>query len=108
MKTLARLAAVVLVAALAAGPAQPADKPISEADLLKLVELKIPDDVIQKRVAESGVEFPAEEATFKRLQKAGASATVMAAVKKMAKPAPESVVSLWVEKNYSSWDCPLH
>jgi len=109
MKTLARLVGVVVVGALVVGPARPADtpRPITEADLLKLVELKIRDAEIVDRVAKGGVEFSADEAVYKRLQKAGASEAVVTAVKKVARPAPESVLSLWVQKDYG-WDNPLH
>jgi hypothetical protein len=109
MKTLARLVGAVVVVVLATGPARPADtpKPITEADLLKLVELKIPDPAIVDRVTKGGVEFAADEAVYKRLQKAGASDAVVGAVKKVAKPAPASVLSLWVQKDYG-WDNALH
>src|SRR3954452_3654899 len=110
MKALASLVGVVVGVVLVGGVARPADppKPLGEVDVLKLVELKIPDDVIVKRVADGGVDFAADEAIVKRLQKAGASAAVLAAVRKAAKPAAEAVVSLWVERQYRSWDSPLH
>jgi|SoiMethySBSTD1v2_1073268.scaffolds.fasta_scaffold458854_2 hypothetical protein len=110
MKTLMRFIVVALVAAvLGSAPVAAADpKPLTEVDVLKLVELKIPDDVITKRVGESGVDFSADEATFGRLKKAGASEAVVSAVKKAAKPAPLSVLTLRVERNYKSWDNPLH
>lgn len=110
MKTLTRLVATALVLILGAGPAHLADKPkpLGEVDLLKLVELNIPDEVIVKRVAEGGVTFPKEDAILTRLKKAGASEAVLAAVTKAAKPAAAVAMGLWVEKNYASWDCPLH
>src|SRR5215207_9598896 len=109
MTTRSRLVGVALAVAVwttAAVPADPPARPITEIDLLKLIELKIPDEVIAKRV-ETGVEFPADEAIFTRLKKAGASDTVVAAVKKVAKPAPATVVALWVKRNYG-WDNGLH
>lgn len=111
MNTLARLVGVALVVTLTAGPAATADPkkgPISEADLLKLIDLGIPDRAITDRLADGGVDFAAEDAIFKRLEKAGASAAVLAAVKKAARPAVASAMALWVKKNYESWDCPLH
>lgn len=111
MKALKRIGGVALVlAVLWGGAAAAADppKPLSELDVLKLVELKIPDEVIAKRVAEGGVGFPAGDEVFARLKKAGASDAVMAAVKKAAKPAAGAVISLWVERDYSTVDNPLH
>jgi hypothetical protein len=110
MNALMRIVGAVSVAlVIGLGPSARADspKPLTEVDLLKLVELKIPDDVITKRV-ETGVDFSADEAIFNRLKKAGASESVMTAVKKAARPAVESVLSLWVERNYHSSDNPLH
>jgi hypothetical protein len=108
MKALAKVAVVVVVV-LAGGLARAADppKPVSERQILELVELKIPDNVITQRVADGGVEFPADEEVFARLKKAGASEAVLAAVKKVAKPATEAVLSLWVQREYS-WDNPLY
>lgn len=112
MNALNRIGGVALVLAVlwGGGTAAAADppKPLSEVDVLKLVELKIPDEVIAKRVAEGGVDFPAGDDVVARLKKAGASDTVLAAVKKAAKPAAEAVISLWVEREYTSWDNPLH
>lgn len=110
MKTLTRLVAVALMMIFVAGPARSADKPkpLGEVDLLKLVELNIPEEVIVKRVAEGGVTFPKEDAILSRLKKAGASDAVVDAVKKVARPATAAAMGLWVEKNYASWDCPLH
>ena len=111
MNTLRRIGGVALVLAgvWAGGAADAADaKPLSEVDVLKLVELKIPDEVIAKRVAEGGVDFPTGEAILARLKKAGASEAVLAAVRKAAKPAAAEVMSVWVARNFSSWDNPLH
>ena len=110
MDTLARFArtALVLILAVSPLPADTKKSPISEADLLKLIGLKIDDDAVVKRINDAGVDFPAADAIFKRLQTAGASDEVLAAVKKVAKPAPAVTLGLWVEKNYGSWDCPLH
>ena len=82
MKTLKRILAAALVTmALAWSGAAPADdpKPLSESDVLKLVELKIPDEVITRRVLEGGVDFPAGESVLSRLKQAGASESVLAA-----------------------------
>ncbi len=109
MKTLPRLAGVVAVL-LACGPARPADppKPLSEADVLKWIEVKIPDDVIIDRVKAIGVDFANDESIMKRLRKAGASDAVLAAVRTKARPAADKVLSLWVKREYGTWDNPLH
>jgi hypothetical protein len=83
-------------------------KPLTEAQLLSLVQIKIPDDVIVKRVADGGVDFPAGDEILARLRAAGASESVLEAVRKAAKPAAEGVMSVWVARNYNSWENPLH
>ena len=112
MNMLARLGRVALLVILALSPIAAADTkkdgPISESDLLKLISLSIKDDAIVNRINLAGVDFMAEEAILKRLQKAGATDKIMEAVKKAARPAIAAVMGLWVEKNYSGWDCPLH
>ena len=108
MKAFTRVVSVVAVVVLGGGVARPeSPKPVSERQILELVELKIPDNVIAQRVADGGVEFPADEEVFARLKKAGASDAVLAAVKKVARPAAEAVLSLWVKRDYG-WDNPLH
>jgi hypothetical protein len=59
-------------------------------------------------VNEVGVGFAAEDVILQRLKKAGASDALLAAVKGKAKPAAAIAMGLWVQKNYASWDCPLH
>src|SRR4051812_36095823 len=101
MKALKLLGGVAMVlVAVCVGAAVPADtpKPLTENDVLKLVELKIPDEVIAKRVADGGVDFAAGEEVVARLKKAGASKSVLDAVTKAAKPAAEAVVALWVAR----------
>src|SRR4051794_39072939 len=107
---LAGVVALAVAVVWAGGAATPADppKPLSEPDVLKLVELKIPDEVIARRVTEGGVDFAAADEVFARLQKAGASDEVLAAIKKVAKPATGQVIALRVERMYASWDNPLH
>jgi Mg-chelatase subunit ChlD len=78
--------AVLLVLGLAAlAPARaqaPGSKPLSEADVLKLVELGLDDEVIVARLGRAGLSFAADDAAVERLKKAGASAAVLAAVRK--------------------------
>ena len=91
MNTLKQLCGVAMVAAALIGwpglaQADP-QQALTEAQLLTLVQVKIPDEVIAKRVTESGVDFPAGDAILARLKAAGASEAVLAAVRKVAKPA---------------------
>src|SRR3954447_3761514 len=62
-------------------------RPLGEADLIKLVELQIGDDVVVARVEKSGMAFSADVAALERLRRAGASAAVLAAVRKAGGPA---------------------
>jgi WD40 repeat protein len=66
-----------LLVARADGP-----KPLSEADLLKLIELQIREKAIIARVEKAGVDFKMDDAVIERLKKAGASEAVLAAVRK--------------------------
>lgn len=80
------LGAALALFAPATAAAQPG-KPLSEADLTKLVELKIDDAVITAKVEKAGLDFKPDAEALERLRKAGASETVLAAVRKAA-PAP--------------------
>jgi hypothetical protein len=63
-------------------------RPLSEADLLKLVELMLDDDVIVARVEKVGVSFTVDDGAIERLRQGKASAAVLAAVRKAGKSAP--------------------
>jgi hypothetical protein len=84
-----RLAALVVVATLLVGLSGPTRaqtaKPLSEANLVKLIELQISDEEIVAKVERGGIAFPADGAAVDRLKKAGASPAVLAAVEKAAK-----------------------
>lgn len=80
------LGAALVLAAPAIVGAQ-AGKALSEADLAKLVELKIDDAVIASRIEKSGLDFKPDAESLDRLRKAGASESVLAAVRK-ASPSP--------------------
>lgn len=74
---------------------------LGEADLFKLVELKLDDKAVIAKV-EQGLDFSVDDALLARLKKAGASETLLAAVRKAgAAPAPAGEVKddmvLWVE-----------
>ncbi|MGI8978637.1 MAG: discoidin domain-containing protein [Pirellulaceae bacterium] len=64
-------------------------KPVSEAAIVKLIELEIEDAEIIANIGKNGVGFEANDETVQRLKDAGASADVVAAVQKSAaKPKP--------------------
>jgi HEAT repeat protein len=57
-------------------------KPLSEADFLKLAELRLDDDMVVDMVAKRGLSFTPDEDALERLKKGGVSAAVRAAVRK--------------------------
>jgi WD40 repeat protein len=57
------------------------EKPLREADVLKLVELQKEESDILARLEKSGVDFLVDEASLARLRKAGASEAVLAALR---------------------------
>lgn len=59
-------------------------KPLTEADLVKLIELQIDDKAVVARLEKGGVSFPVDAAAVERLKKAGASSVLLAAVQKLA------------------------
>ena len=68
--------------------AEPAKtRALSEADVLKLVELAIDDQAIIDRVHAGGVDFKVDDAVIDRLKKAGASDAVLAALQGKDAPA---------------------
>jgi hypothetical protein len=73
------LAATVLGAGLRA-PAQ-TPKRLSEADLVKLIELQIGDEVIVSKIRKDGVSIATDEAAVERIRKAGASPAVIDALR---------------------------
>lgn len=80
-----------------------APKKLTEADVLKLVELQIEDGCIVERIELTGVDFPIDEALLSRLSKAGASDAVLAALRSQNPDAvaPVKVLTLFVQKPYS-------
>jgi hypothetical protein len=59
-------------------------KPLTEADLVKLIELQIDDKAVVARLEKGGVSFSVDDAAVERLKKAGASSVLVAAVQKLA------------------------
>jgi hypothetical protein len=92
-------------------------RPLSEADVLKLVELQIDDDAILGRIERAWVSFKVDEDVLRRLKGAGASDAVLArlragqkadlAEKPLAEDPGKDSVMVWVERAWSQ-DCPLH
>jgi hypothetical protein len=97
MLSLSRVLAVgfllALPAAGAAGDKKP--RPLSEADLLKLIELQVEDPCIVRRLdLAGGPGFKVDPAVLERLRKAGASEAVLDALTgKKSAAAPEGVLA---------------
>src|SRR5688500_18423865 len=64
-------------------------KPLQEADLIKLVDLQIDDAAVLRRIQDSGLGFTADAEAIERLRQAGASASLLEAVKK-SKPSAQT------------------
>lgn len=101
MRTRRALSAVVLSLSLVAvmGLARPsaaADRPIAEAGLASLIDLKIDDEVIIARIKKAGVAFAADDAALKRLADKGASEAVINAVREAGakKPAASGAAAI--------------
>ena len=82
------------------------EKKLGEADLFKLVELKLDDKAVVAKV-EQGLDFTVDDALMTRLKKAGAAEAVLAAVRKAGDakaPAGElkDDLMLWVSKPHGS------
>jgi WD40 repeat protein len=56
-------------------------KPLTEADVLRLIELQKEEDAILARLEKAGVGFTVDDAVVERLRKAGASPGVLAALR---------------------------
>src|SRR5262249_24881539 len=63
-------------------------KPLSEADVLKLIELQRQTQAILARLNKAGVDFKVTDAVIQRLRKAGASEEVLIALKNEYAKAP--------------------
>ena len=68
--------------------AQRASQPLTEDRIARMVELKIKPEVIASMVQKQGLGFSADAAALERLQKAGASAVVLDAVRQAGTPKP--------------------
>jgi Mg-chelatase subunit ChlD len=94
MKLFNRLGPVGILCLILISTATPAkaqgQKPLTEADLTKLIELQIDNQVIVGKLEKEGVKFEATPEVIDRLKKAGASTEVLAAVEKAATQKPSS------------------
>ncbi len=63
-------------------------KPLSEAEVLRLIELQKEEGATLARLEKAGVDFKVDAALLERLKKAGASDAVLAALDKGKAPAP--------------------
>lgn len=91
MRTGVVITALILAVALhhQAGFSQGAKKPLTEADLIRLINLGVEDDALAPTIRRNGVAFALDPETRRRLQQAGASAAVMAALEAVGKPAAD-------------------
>jgi hypothetical protein len=112
---LIRMALLLLASLAISAPVFGADlRKLKEADVLKLIELQIRDDAIIERIAQTGLAFKIDDSVLERFQRAGASDSVLTALRGTnpdpnAKPVePASLpLMLWAEQNFNR-DCPLH
>jgi len=73
-------------------PGLAADKPISEDDIVALIDLQIKDQVIVARIKEAGLAFTADDESLKRLTQKGASEEVVNALREAGKKKPAGKV----------------
>jgi hypothetical protein len=113
-KRLAGLLAVIAILLAAWGLAQAQRlKPLTEADVLKLVELQIDDTAIASRIVNGGLSFKVDDAVLARLKNAGASEPVLAALRKAGGLKPEPVAAkkrplmVFTERFYTGSENPL-
>lgn len=87
-RAVAMLALFVSVA-----PAQPAaPKPLTQTDVLKLVELQLDEAAIVGRIEKAGLAFAADDAALGQFAKAGAPSGVLAALRKAgAEPGKKAI-----------------
>ena len=84
-QTVAQIA-LVAVAMFALGQVRAqSTKPLSEKDLVKLIELQIDDGAVVSKLQKEGVAFAVDDETLERLKNAGASDPVLEAVRTAAK-----------------------
>jgi hypothetical protein len=65
-----------------------ATKPLNEEGIVKLIELQLPDEAIVAKLRKDSVTFVTDDTIVERLKKAGASDTVIAAVREVGRARP--------------------
>src|SRR5262245_31373136 len=90
---------------------------LTEAEVLKLVELQLEDEAIIGRLDRFWVAFKVDDTLLARLKEAGASNRVLDRLRQGKEPGavgpvladdPErSTIAVWVKRYYTQ-DCPLH
>lgn len=68
--------------------AQTSARPLTEQDLVKLIDLQIDEATIVAKVSKEGIGFAVDEAVLARLEKAGAPEALLKAVQQAAKAKP--------------------
>jgi hypothetical protein len=95
MLSLKQVLALVMATAALAAPASlraaTRPRPLSEADVLKLIELHRQTGNILARLNKAGVDFKVDDEVIERLRKAGASEKVLAAIRRPS-GAPSALV----------------
>jgi len=82
------LACLLLGSVGVVSPCAAADDPISEEDIVSLIDLQIKDQVIITRIREAGLAFTADEQALKRLANKGASEELVKAVREAGTKRP--------------------
>lgn len=87
---LVALAVVAASAAVAPGQAPRAQEPLTEAKIVRMIELKVKDPVIVSMIKKQGVGFAVDDEAIARLKKAGSSESVLEALRQRAAPNPRA------------------
>src|SRR5262245_1359617 len=71
--------------------AQQSPQPKTEAQIVRMIELKVKGEVVASLIQKQGIDFVADEAAIERLKKAGASDVVLDAVRRASAQKPDAV-----------------
>jgi len=119
-KRILSLFALCLCLLPAARAAWAADQRLSENDLKRLVELQIGEECILAKIQKDGLSFTLDEQALSRLKQAGVPERLLAAAEHASRektpgtpePAAEAAsgqpIMVWVERQYSYIENPLH
>ena len=89
---------------------KPGKRPLSEADVQKMVELQLDDDLIIGEGRKRTWQFTVNEAFLERMKQAGASDAVLKYFRAAGQPAQavEENLMVWVTRESDSYDASLH